>query len=227
MLKEGRLALLYDWVAWLMLSFTKGMASEPLHMMNGSVEASVQESAEPGISRAWNVVLTAKNHEQRHLARLVKRLGDFWWTPFLGILIGRVEDHEAFCDQLRRSEEDQPGFLHPLARLVPIDGTFTFQIETLPAQLRQAVLAYVDRIDSGSFYVRIERRGHAGEIHSQPLEQELDRTLIEHLEGQGGAPRIDFKDPDAIVAVELIGDECGVGLITRAMRERFPFVKVP
>ena len=128
---------------------------------------------------------------------------------------------------MRRSEEDQPGFLHPLVRLAPIDRTFTFQIETLPAQLRQAVLAYADRVDSGSFYVRIERRGHAGDLHSQPWEQELDRTLIEHVQAQGSAPRIDFKDPDAIVAVEQIGDECGIGLVTRSMRERFPFVKVP
>lgn len=75
--------------------------------------------------------------------------------------------------------------------------------------------------------VRIERRGHAGDIHSQPLEQELDRTLLAHLREQGAAPLIDFKDPDAIVAVELIGNECGGGLITRTMRERFPFVKVP
>jgi tRNA(Ser,Leu) C12 N-acetylase TAN1 len=175
----------------------------------------------------WNIVATAKDHQQRQLARLVRRLGDFWWTPFLGILIGRVEDHEAFCNQLRRSEEDQPGFLRPLARLVPIDSTFTFQIETLPTQLRQAVLAYADRIDSGSFYVRIERRGHAGEIHSQPLEQELDRVLMEALKERGAEPHVDFKDPDAIVAVEIIGDECGIGLITRAMRQRFPFVKVP
>jgi len=43
----------------------------------------------------------------------------------------------------------------------------------------------------------------------------------------GDVPLIDFKDPDAIVAVELIGDEWGVELITRTMRERFPFVKVP
>ncbi|TKS61251.1 MAG: hypothetical protein EWM72_00738 [Nitrospira sp.] len=177
--------------------------------------------------RLWNVVVTARDHEQRHLARLVKRLGDFWWTPFLGVLVGRVEDHEAFCDQLRRSEEDNPGFLHPLARLVPIDRTFAFQVESLSAQLGRAVLAYADRIDSGSFYVRIERRGHPGAIHSQPLEQELDRTLMDHLQEQGAAPRIDFKDPDAIVAVELIGDESGIGLITRTMRERFPFVKVP
>jgi tRNA(Ser,Leu) C12 N-acetylase TAN1 len=173
------------------------------------------------------VVVTAKDHEQRQLARLVKRMGDFWWTPFLGVLIGRVEDRDAFCDQLCRSEEDKPGFLHPLARLVPIDSTFNVQIETLPVQLGKSVLGYADRIDSGSFYVRIERRGHAGDIQSQPLEQELGRMLMEHLRRQGAAPLIDFKDPDAIVAVELIGDECGVGLITRTMRERFPFVKVP
>jgi len=43
----------------------------------------------------------------------------------------------------------------------------------------------------------------------------------------GDEPLIDPKDPDAIVAVEVIGDECGDGLITRTMRQRFPFVKVP
>jgi hypothetical protein len=43
----------------------------------------------------------------------------------------------------------------------------------------------------------------------------------------GDETLIDPKDQDAIVAVELIGDECGVGLITRTMRERFLFVKVP
>ena len=188
---------------------------------------SIVGTEEPQALPSWNVVVTAKDHEQRHLARCVKRLGDFWWTPFLGLLVGRVEDHDAFCEQLRRSEEERPGFLRPLARLIPIDRTFTFQVEYLPAQLERAVLAYADRIDSGSFYVRIERRGHAGDIHSQSLEQELGRTLLAHLREQDAAPLIDFKDPDAIVAVELIGDECGVGLITRTMRERFPFVKVP
>ncbi len=182
---------------------------------------------EPQPLPSWNVVVTAKDHEQRHLARLVKRLGGFWWTPFLGLLVGRVADHEAFCEQLRRSEEQRPGCLRPLSRLIPIDRTFTFQVEHLPAQLEQAVLAYADRIDDGSFYVRIERRGHAGDIHSQPLERELGRMLMETLKERGAEPHVDFKDPDAIVAVELIGDECGIGLITRAMRQRFPFVKVP
>ena len=35
------------------------------------------ETGESQTIRPWNVVVTAKDHEQRHLARLVKRLGDF------------------------------------------------------------------------------------------------------------------------------------------------------
>lgn len=195
--------------------------------VNPSVDPSTQESSEATTTPVWNVVLTARDHGQRHLVRLVKRLGDFRWSPFLGVLIGRVEDHEAFCDQLRRNEEDRPGSLHPLARVVPVDRTFRFQTDTLAAQLREAVLTYCALIDDGSFYARIERRGHAGQIHTQPLEQELAGALIEALREQDQVPRVDFKDPDTIIAVELIGDECGVGVITRTMRERFPFVKVP
>jgi tRNA(Ser,Leu) C12 N-acetylase TAN1 len=196
-------------------------------MSDEQLGMSIAGTKEQQVLRSWNVVVTAKDHKQRHLARLVRRLGDFWWTPFLGLLVGRVEDHEAFCEQLRLSEEERPGFVFPLARLIPIDRTFVFQVEHLPAQLEHAVLAYADRIDSGSFYIRIERRGHSGAIPGQQLEQALDRTLMVHLQEQGAAPRVDFKDPDVIVAVELIGDECGVGSITRTMRERFPFVKVP
>ena len=92
---------------------------------------------EPQTLPFWNVVVTAKGREQRHLARCVKRLGDFWWTPFLGLLVGRVEDHEAFCEQLRRGEEERPGLLRPLARLIPIDRTFTFQVGTCRPNLSE------------------------------------------------------------------------------------------
>jgi len=43
----------------------------------------------------------------------------------------------------------------------------------------------------------------------------------------GDEPLIDPKDPDAIIAVEPIGDEYGAGMIARTMRERFPIVKAP
>ncbi|HXX74445.1 MAG TPA: THUMP domain-containing protein [Nitrospiraceae bacterium] len=176
---------------------------------------------------SWNVLAAAKDHEQGRLARRLKRLGDFRWSPYLGVLMGRVEDHQAFFDQLRRSEETEPGFLLPLARVVPLDKTVTIDAASFVPTLRAEVLNYADQIGSGSFYVRVERRGHKGEIHGQQLEQELDHALIESLTQRGFRPRVDFKNPDVIIAIETVGDECGIGIITKSLREQYPFVKVP
>lgn len=175
----------------------------------------------------WNVVATAKDLEQRHLARRLRRFGDFRWTEFRGVLIGRVEDHEAFFEQLRRNEEDEPGFLSPLSKLVPIERTFSFTLETFLPLVKEAIVPYLDRIGDGSFYVRMERRGHSGEIHAQTVEQELGRHVIEALQARGATPRIDYKNPEAILVIETIGNECGVGLITRTLHERYPFVRAP
>ncbi len=191
-----------------------------------TVPASGQELS-LGQLPAWNVLATAKNGEQRQLARMLKRFGDFHWTRFLGVLVGRVEDQEAFLTQLARWGEVERGFLHPLARLVPIERVFTFSVESLPAQLGEAVKTFVDRIGSASFHVRVERRGHTGELHSQLMEKELAKAVLEALAAKGLAATIAFKNPDAIIAVEIVGDECGVGLLPRALRERFPFIKVP
>lgn len=173
------------------------------------------------------MLATAKDREQRRLASLLRRFGDFRRTRFLGVLVGRVKNPEAFFEQLLRNEEEQPGFLDPLSKLVPIDRVFVFTVESFGERLKEAVLPYAELIGSGSFYLRIERRGHAGEIHSQHQEQNLDQALREHLIGLGRTPSIDFKDPDVIIVAETLDDECGVGAITRSMRCRFPFVRVP
>lgn len=180
----------------------------------------------PTVAR-WNILATAKNHEQGHLARRLRQFGNFRWAPHVCILIGRVEDHQAFFEQLRRREENEPGFLFPLARVVPLDRTFPFEVDTLVAILKAEVLSYGDQIGNSSFYVRIERRGHKHEIHSQPIEQELDAALVEDLRRRGHAPRVDFKDPDVIVAIEIVGDECGIGVVTKSLRMQYPFVKMP
>ena len=191
-------------------------------------DQSVSESGfQHRLTMPWNVLATARNHAHGRLARRLKRFGDFRWAPYLGVLIGRVEDHEAFFDQLRLAGEVKPGFLLPLARLVPLERTFVFTTDTLIPLLKAELLTSADQIGSGSFYVRIERRGHKGEIHSRQIEQELAHALIASLEERGCTPHVDFHDPDVIIAIEIIGDECGVGFITKSLRARYPFVKVP
>lgn len=179
-----------------------------------------------GLVEAWNVLATAKNHEQGHLARRLKRFGDFRWSPYAGLLIGRVEDHQAFFEQLRRCEEIEPGFLLPLARLVPLDRTFFFTADTLIPLLKAEMPGYANLIGNGSFHVRVERRGHKDEIHPRSIEEALAGAVIESLAQRGCVPHVDFHDPDFIIAVEIVGDECGIGLITRLLRRQYPFIKM-
>jgi len=161
------------------------------------------------------------------MARHLKQFGDFQWTQFLGVLVGRVQDHEAFYRQLVLGEEDEPGFLEPLARVVPIEHFFEFTIDTFSEKLKETLLPYADLIDSGSFYVRVERRGHAGDIHSPTVEQAMDRLLIQACEAKGEKPTVNFKDPDLIIAVETLDDMCGIGSIPKTLRSRYPFIRVP
>ena len=57
-------------------------------------------------------------------------------------------------------------------------------------------------------------------------EKELDEWLLAQLEMAGKKARIDFEAPDKIVVIEMVQNECGVGLITKEMKERFTFIKI-
>jgi len=180
-----------------------------------------------GVVIGWNVIATAKNHEQSHLIRRLKRFGNFRWSPYHGVLLGCVEDHQRFLEQLHCREESEPGFLYPLARLVPVGRIFPFTLDTLVPLLKAEVQGFLEQMEFDSFYIRVERRGHTNEVRSREIEEEVAGAIFQSLAQRGCAPRVDFRDPDVIVAIEIVGDECGIGLIPKSLRERYPFVKVP
>jgi tRNA(Ser,Leu) C12 N-acetylase TAN1 len=74
--------------------------------------------------------------------------------------------------------------------------------------------------------VRLERRGHKGEIVSPEAERALDRFILESLEKRGTSAEVDFAAPDRIVVVETIGDRAGAGLLARETMARYDFVRV-
>jgi hypothetical protein len=42
--------------------------------------------------------------------------------------------------------------------------------------------------------------------------------------GRTAALHTSFSDPDTVLVAETVGEECGVALLQRALRERYPFV---
>ena len=174
----------------------------------------------------FNVVATSQRGAEWRLLRLLRRFGNFTRSGFRDVVVGRVLSTERLLEELLLLSEKAPSEVSPLSQVVPIRDTFVFNLDEILDRLRSTLLGYVDDLAGKRFYVRVMRRGHKGELSSLQIEQALDAFLKEELPKKGVEPKIDFKDPDIIVVVETIGDIAGVGLITKEMKERYPFIKI-
>ncbi len=173
----------------------------------------------------WNVIVTALPGVPREFALLkeLRRYGDFRPSMFKDVCVGHVENVSEFLEAIRLAMDQEVEWVRDLGRAIPIEEVFRFTPDTLTDQLKAAVAPFVRRMDSGTCHVRLERRGLIGEVMSPEVERAVADHLFTLAEQQGKALRVSFEDPDYIVTAETLGDECGVALITRELRQRYPF----
>jgi tRNA(Ser,Leu) C12 N-acetylase TAN1 len=200
--------------------------------MNSPGEAS--SSSEAGaesrgpLSLRWNVVLTLRPAPGavRELLDALHAFGEFRITPFHYVCAGWVKDTTTFLDALLEAQQAGRHWTRHIARVVPLSWTFEFIPESLEGKLQTTVARIVEKIDGGTCFVRVERRGLAEQLDSAKLELMVADYLFAAAEARGKTLRTAFSDPDYIVAVETLDTQCGVALITRELRERYPFVRV-
>jgi tRNA(Ser,Leu) C12 N-acetylase TAN1 len=175
----------------------------------------------------WNILAAAFMRKERSLLNLLRNYGEFRGSGYRDVVLGRVEDVRSFLETIEALRRERPGKLRSLSQVVPMEKTFEFNVNDFRERLRDALVPYVERIETGCrFYVRVKRRGHKGEISSLEVEQEMAGLLLDELERRGIEAHISFEDPDKFIIVETAGNRAGVGLITRDMRERYPFIRV-
>lgn len=176
----------------------------------------------------WNVIVTvlAGPGHQKGLLQGLKAHGEFHATDFKYVCYGRVADPTGFLETVRTAQQSEEGWTRYLARLVPVERTFRFSADDFIARLKSAVTPFARRMGTGRFFVRVERRGMLGRLHSQEAERAVADHLIDLLASRGARLTTDFADPDWIVACETLGAEAGVALLDRAMRLRYPFLQV-
>jgi tRNA(Ser,Leu) C12 N-acetylase TAN1 len=172
------------------------------------------------VPKEWNVLVISHEHEERRLLKALKGLGEFEFTGFRSLLVGKV-DPRAFLEKIQLMS------IASLSRVVPIEENFNARPDNLLQILKERVKEYAKRIEPGeSFCLRFERRGFKGEISSQEIEREVGEYMYGLLEREGKNPRVDLEDPDKLVVVQSIGDSFGMGLIDRETMERYPFIRV-
>jgi len=175
----------------------------------------------------WNVLATAFIRKERYLLRFLRQFGDFKGAGFRDVIIGAVENRDAFLETVESLRREHPGRVRHLSQIVPIEKTFQFDVSDFREKLKEALAPYVEELENEcKFYIRVRRRGHKGELSSLEIEKEMSAFIIDALEKAGKKAQIKFEDPDMFIIVETAGNRAGVGLITREMRERYPFIRV-
>ena len=176
--------------------------------------------------RPWHLLATSLEGRRDALLISLRRLGEFRPGGYRNVVIGQVDAPAAFLDRVRETLATDLLLPTALAKVIPVERTLRFDpVDPLPV-LATAAEGFLDSLAAGSFFVRLERRGLKGRLHSPTLERELADHVWRALEARGHTPRVDFRDPDAVLLVETLGDEAGIGLVTRTLRREYPFVKV-
>jgi tRNA(Ser,Leu) C12 N-acetylase TAN1 len=173
----------------------------------------------------WNVVVTAKPDGLSRARALLETLAPVGRTEFFNVLVMRVEDARAFAEQARDLALKDDRFMASVARLAPADRTFDYQTPAeFEAEASEAVRAFAPALAGLSFHVRVHRRGFKGRLSSIEEERLLSGLLLQALEGAGTPGRVSFNDPDAIVAIDTVGQRAGVSLWTRQDLKHLPFL---
>ena len=174
----------------------------------------------------WNIIVTTPPGRERYLLPALNHFGTFSRSEFKGTLTGRVEDVSRFLEEIRRAGEETATWVQDLLRVLPVERSFLFSPQTFEEQFKEAVMPFVQRMASGTFHVRLERRGHKGKINSSEVEKDLGRYVVDVAAQQGKTLHVSFQDSDYIIVAETVGNLCGVALVTKELRARYPFVKI-
>jgi len=174
----------------------------------------------------WNVLATSLEGRRDALLIALRRLGRFRSGGYRNVVVGQVDDVPALLSRVREAMAADPLLPTALAKLVPIETTLRFEVADAAERIAAAAEPFLERLAGGSFFVRLERRGLKGRVHSPTVEREVGDRVWRALETRGHQPRVDFRDPDAVLVIETLGDEAGLAVLSRALRRDFPFVKV-
>ncbi len=176
--------------------------------------------------KEWNVLAASYRGQEKKSLRFLSQLGDFRSSGFKDVLLGHVEDVNLFLDKLELMRQEHPGRINFPSQIVPLERTFSFKLPDFMDQLKEAISPCIEKVENKTFYVRVKRRGHKGEISSLEIEKEISGFIMERLEEAGKCAQVSFSGPDVIIVVETIANWAGVTLITKEMKEKYPLLKV-
>lgn len=164
----------------------------------------------------WNLVVTTFPQGWRPAMRALRGLASVQASGHYNVLLAKADDPLAMLETLERRAETEPVLIDTISRVAP--ALVSFDYETDEGLERQAVAAaksWLAKLGGKSFHVRLHRRG-SGPSESESVEEaRLGEALLEELASTGTPGRIEFADPDFVLAIDAVDGRAGLGLWSR------------
>lgn len=174
----------------------------------------------------WNVIVTITDRHFRSAWELLGTLGDVGRTHYYNVLALKVDDVHGLLETMH-DWMDYPDTRETVARVAPVFDAFDFQsTQEFEAKAQQYAEKYLGQLAGHGFHVRMHRRGFKERMATPDEERFLGDYLFEKLAGAGTPGRVDFADPDYILAVETLDNRAGLALWSREELQRYPFLKL-
>lgn len=173
----------------------------------------------------WNLVATTAEGKYTQALKFLAPFGIVKPTSYSNVVMMHVRDTPAFLTRLAHEWQAQGGQLSLLQRVVPIAHTFNFSDRAMLIQrAKNVMLDWVPRLTGHSFHMRMHRRGFKDRLNSVEEEQMLSAAIIDDTGKAGARAIVSVDDPDAVIAVETIGNNAGISLWLREDLQRYPFL---
>ena len=176
----------------------------------------------------WNVIVTVREHGFEKARDFLRQFGRVNKTEYFNVIVMRVEDVAQFLEEIKTAISINRVIMEYIAKVMPLTHTFKYQSpEEFEGKAQAIVTGWVAGLSGRKFHVRMHRRGFKGRLSSQSEESILDTFILNKLEQlEKSSAKIDFDDPDYIIAVETLGQLAGLSLWSREQLQRYSFLKM-
>jgi len=174
----------------------------------------------------WNLVVTSHPQGWRPANRILRGLAQVEGSGHYNVMLARADDPLALLETLEARAETEPVLIDTISRIAPAQAVFDYESdEAFEREVLAAVTPWLGRLAGRSFHVRVNRRGDGLSARSHEEEARLGRALLDRLALDGSAGRIEFADPDFVLAIDAIDGRAGLGLWSREDLRRHRFLR--